>query len=315
MSLHGIAAAMYQKHNGQHVVSASVLNSTSNEHIVITDSEVIDIDPNSANTNGRRALMVLLEQVCSFRAQIEEIGESAILVPLPVVHGVAQQHDHVAYARMIRMAFPEYFLGNTAPAQGSSVNTLLRFLLRKHHSASCMPTALSDEPVAQIALHDFQLFLPGEVQSNVGLNVSQDDVQLGNRIASLLNLAKANNLQAIALLQNLARIDANNYADSLVEKRILDSARFIQFGLHTDQFKNSLRYTYLEHANLKDIFIQTFIARLSEAHNVCLKTPNDPSSPAFADITATFLADVWMLIHYHRTGTPKRFTNVIAKSL
>ncbi len=312
MSLDGLATAIYQRKDGQHVVSTSVLSSTSDEKIFIEQSTLTDVDPSSEHTNARAALLTVLEEISSRRAQIVEIGDAAMLVPLTVVHGTAEKHDTDAYTRMIRGAFPEYFSGTRAPA-GSvrSVNGLMQHLMTAHHKDH-MPKK-NEGHTAQLALNDYALFLPDDPRFTAGISVTADDKAMSQLFQPLVMAARTGDFEAHKSLIALAKKDANNYASDLRKRGILDSTRFVQFGLHSDEFKKSARYTYLEYEYLKHIFAYELITKLREQHNIAVKTPNDAPSPAFADITATFLADVWMLIHYHRTGTPKAFKNVSAK--
>lgn len=313
MSLDGLATAIYQRKDGQHVVSSTQLRSTDDENIFIEGSEVIDIDPSREHTNGRAALMTVLDQIASRRAQIIEIEDKAMLVPLHIVHGVAEKHDHSGYTRMIQGAFPEYFSGSAAPKANASVNTLLEHLFQSHHAARAPKPTEEDEPASQLSLLDFQLFLPDDPAHSAGLHVTDQDHRIGGGIAQILHLAKSGNAQAKQQLTQMAVHDARTYAQDLTQRGILASTRFVQFGLHTEEFQKAPRYTYLEWGDLKDVFVRTLISALPEQHNICMKTPNDKASPAFADITTTFLADVWMLIHFHRTNTPKKFRNVSAK--
>ncbi len=313
MSLDGLATALYQRKDGQHVVSSSVLSSTSDDKIFIEQSTLTDVDPTSEHTNARAALLTVLEEISSRRAQIEEIGDAAMLVPLTIVHGVGEHHDQIGYSRMIRDAFPEYFSGSRAPA-GSvrTVNGLMQHLMKAHHQDHA-PALKDDEHTSQLALQDFTLFLPDDPHFTSGLYVTQSDRTASPLIQQMLIAASTGDTKAREALVDMAKSDARRYAADLQKRGILDSTRFVQFGLHSDEFKKSARYTYLEFSDLKDIFVHTLISWLSEQHNIAMKTPNDAPSPAFTDITATFLADVWMLIHYHRTGTPKEFKNVGAK--
>lgn len=325
MSLDGLATAIYQRKDGQHVVSTSVLSSTSDEKIFIEQSTLTDVDPSSEHTNARAALLTVLEEISSRRAQIVEIGDAAMFVPLTVVHGAAEKHDTDAYTRMIRGAFPEYFSGTRAPAGNvGTVGGLMQHLMKAHHQDHA-PALKDGEHASQLALNDFALFLPDDPRFTAGMSVTASDKTMSQFFQPLVMAARTGDSRAHQSLIELAKKDADNYASDLRKRGILESTRFVQFGLHSDEFKKSARYTYLEFANLKDVFVNQLITKireqnnisqitkLREQYNIAVKTPNDAPSPAFADITATFLADVWMLIYYHRTGRPKAFKNVSAK--
>lgn len=312
MSLDGLATAIYRNKDGQHVVSTTVLSSTSEHEIYIERTMQTPVDPFSTHTNARAALMTVLDAIVSHRVQIVDIGRENMIVPLPIVHGIAQFHPTNEYAHMIKKDFPEYFVQSRELRNSTDVNFLLKHLFTAHLQRNGR-RFINDVVPPQIALHDYVLFLPNDPQYKNGYTVSEEDHTLGSKLQCYRNRSAAGGALAKDELVKQAQKDALQSANDFKEKGTFESTRFIQWGLHTDAFKNAPRYTYLEDADLKEVFIGKFITQLRERHNICLKTPNDDASPAFADITATFLADVWMLIHYKRTGEILPFKNVIAK--
>jgi hypothetical protein len=277
MQLRGIATALYGTQS-KSTVSVTTLTSESADKIFIERTQKIDIDPfNSAE--AREAFLVVLNEMCLQPPQTTVVNDQIVHIPTAVIYGVPDQHPEVVYSSLIRGAFPEYF--DCKPRAGHVAELMEKLLLSYHSVFGISGSAIETKPHA--------LYV-----NRANHTVKAEFLEpVSRELDRLHSMAFMGNREAIHALEEYTRADARSYAVELFKRGILPP-RFVQYGLRDGNVRSAS--TYLEWFNLRDIFAEELMGLASANYNICIKTPNDPPSPPFADICATQLADYWDIL-------------------
>jgi len=309
MKLHGVATAIYGSAE-KSIFSLATLSAENADEIYIDGSQKLEINP-ADTPAAREAFLQLLNTLCTYRAQIMDITEeTSVNIPVPVVHGVARDHPRDAYVSMLLSAFPEYL--HTFPAaEDASVEELVEHLCSAYFEDHAIHS--NDEVPPKIQMYGFGLYKTEDVIAKTAYIPNQRELAMNVQLAQLIHDAKRGDDDALNDLRMHADREAISAVKQLKAAKSHYEARFMQVGLHRPEFQKSPYYTYLEEFDLKEVFANRFTNSFSPPHNVCIKTPNALSSPAFADITATILADTWDLLQYDRTKVMRKKRHVEAK--
>lgn len=270
MELRGIATAVYGTQQ-RSTVSVTTLTSESPDKIFIEKTQKAEIDPFSSK-EAREAFLMVLDEVCRQPPQVSDIGGQAFQIPTALIYGTPENHPSVVYSSMLRGAFPEYFGRN---ARSSPVHEILNTLFLAYHAQFGMPgSAIETKP---------HYLFPPEEDAGTDSEVAQIMKKGFNELHARAELGIKD---ARVELEECARAAARNYVHD-IQKRGISPPRFIRYVPQ--------HYAFLEWYDLRDIFIDELF-KFSGQYNLCLKTPNDPQSPPFADICAAQLADYWNII-------------------
>ncbi len=272
MQLRGVATALYEK-MGKTVVSLTTLDSTGPDDIYIVGTRKMEVEPRE---NMRNALTYVLDEVCRQDAQMYQVGDKTIYVPLPVVFGIPRHYPQRAYSRRIQNAFPEYFRRKNANKRSMELEEKLFLGYFKDNG----------QQNAFIELEEYYLYPPDRH------DIRPDELLCGIVMEKLLDAAR-HSIDARSELVDIAKRSARRCANGIN----VDRFRFFQYGLHTPEFQANPAYTFLEHYGLKDVFADELIGMMDKPHNICVKTPNDRPAPAFSDICATYMVDQWDYIN------------------
>jgi len=309
VKLHGVATAIYGTAE-KSIFSLATLSAENADEIYINGSQKLEINP-ADTPAAREAFLQLLNTLCTYRAQIMDITEEkSVNIPVPVVHGVAKDHPRDAYVSMLMSAFPEY-LHTFSAIEDVSVEELVEHLCVEYFQDHAIHR--NDQVPPKIQMHGYGLYKTEDVIDKTVYIPNERESYMNVKLGQLIREAKRGDDDALNDLRMHADREAISAVKQLKAAGAFLETRFMQIGLHRSEFQKSPYYTYLEEFDLKQVFADRYTNSFSPPHNACIKTPNSIPSPAFADITATILADTWDLLQYDRTKVMRKKRHVEAK--
>jgi len=111
--------------------------------------------------------------------------------------------------------------------------------------------------------------------------------QIRLALSCVENESKEIDLGLVSLVQEYAKRLCPLYAPSLsmMEGKVMN--RYLNVAFHGD-----LRNEIFKYPELKKAYVEVFMSYFEFKHNVCFKPTWAPDSAPFADVVATFIADL-----------------------